>query len=120
MEKLDKIIHEHLMSMDFDAHSDKCTPTERALFFRMKDVTIAYANQQTSEMHKQAEKDSRIIGTLIKQKESLQNSLLEVTHKAIELKQSADEMANSLKKYMIGTEIEFEVVAALENYKKLI
>ena len=36
------------------------------------------------------------------------------------LKQSADEMANSLKKYMIGTEIEFEVVAALENYKKLI
>ena len=84
------------------------------------DSHIEYANQQTSEMHKQAEKDSRIIGTLIKQKESLQNALLDVTHKAIELKQSADEMANSLKKYMIGTEIEFEVVAALENYKKLI
>ena len=106
MEKLDKIIHEHLMSMDFDAHSDKCTPTERALFFRMKDVTIAYANQQTTEMQKEIDELKWKCGTAVTE--------------YMLLKQSADEMANSLKKYMIGTEIEFEVVAALENYKKLI
>ena len=127
MEKLDKIIHEHLMSMDFDAHSDKCTPTERALFFRMKDVTIAYANQQTTEMQKEIDELKVAIHNVTQSKDAwsamhgeVLQALKESSDYNTTLKQSADEMANSLKKYMIGTEIEFEVVAALENYKKLI
>jgi len=65
-----------------------------------------YANQQTTEMQKEIDELKWKCGTAVTE--------------YMLLKQSADEMANSLKKYMIGTEIEFEVVAALENYKKLI
>ena len=89
MEKqtLDKIIHEHLMSMDFDTHSNNCTPTERALFFRMKDVAINYANQQTQELQRQVEELNQLIDDDLQYK-----TLLD---KYTKLKEAADEYRNA-------------------------
>ncbi len=57
MEKLDKIIKEHLMTLEFNPFSDyeKCTSTELAIYSRMKDVAIAYSDITNAKLAEENE-----------------------------------------------------------------
>lgn len=61
--KLDDIINEHLLSMTFS--SDAATPTETALFLRMKDVAIAYSDYTNSKLLKENERLSKSRADLV-------------------------------------------------------
>lgn len=106
-DKLNEIIHEHLMSMDFDAHSDKCTPTERALFFRMKDVAFAFTAFKTQELQMKVDGYNKNIDKYI-------DALDDLKIKYTQLKDAADEMYNCFASGNLE-----KIEKALITYKQL-
>jgi peptidoglycan hydrolase CwlO-like protein len=65
-----------------------------------------YANQQNKELQRQVE--------------SLQSSLLDVTRKAVELKEAADEMAKDITKSLLPENIECDGAHCMGCYKDVL